>query len=76
MHTPSFSYEMYEVNRKDAIRLAEMEHLARLARTGQPRGSFYRPVLAWTGRRLLASGLYLLRLANDTHPAQVRIENA
>jgi hypothetical protein len=61
--------EVVQLEHRELIRQAEREHLARIV-VNNKRRRLPRPMLLWTGRRLLASGQYLLTLAGDSQDGQ------
>jgi hypothetical protein len=62
--------------RRDLMREAANERLVRIARADSRRPALHRPVLAWTGRRLMATGMYLLSLADSVKQPEVQTYNA
>jgi hypothetical protein len=56
--------ESQDAYRRDLLRRAERERLARAAR-GESAFTLYRPLMSWTGRRLVRLGFRLLVLSKE-----------
>nr|PZN53100.1 MAG: hypothetical protein DIU68_13230 [Chloroflexota bacterium] len=62
------TFEPYDLNleyRRELMRQAEHARLLRLVRSTQRQPGLHRAVMAWSGRRLVAVGRYLLNLADS-----------
>lgn len=60
--------DVYDLNReyrRELMRRAEHERLLRLVREDERQPRLHHAIMAWTGRRLVASGRYLLCMAGD-----------